>query len=256
MGDGNEDANCEEVRMKESEFIDEVSHTYTCDGPLSQVMRRLTLRTFAPWMNGGRALEMGCADGVLTELISQQVDHLDVVDGAREFLKKAQQRELANVRFIYSLFEEFEPDQQYDYAFVTFVLEHVQSPVAILERVRVALKPQGRLFVVVPNARALSRQLARRMGLLRELAELTPNDRDHGHRRVYDRESLNRDLQAAGFEPVSQGGLFLKLLADFQMDELIHRKILRQDHFEGLYQLGLEYPDLCGALFAVCIPKL
>ena len=42
-----------------------------------------------------------------------------------------------------------------------------------------------------------------------------------GHRRVYDRILLNRDIEAAGLEQVSSGGLLLKLLADFQMDKLI-----------------------------------
>jgi hypothetical protein len=107
-------------------------------------------------------------------------------------------------------------------------------------------------FVVVPNANALSRQLALHMGLLKDLKNLTENDVNHGHRRVYDRVSLNRDLTEAGFVSISQGGILLKPLADFQMDKLIDSGILQEPQLDGLYRLGFEYPDLCGYLFSAC----
>jgi hypothetical protein len=135
------------------------------------------------------------------------------------------------------------------------VLEHVLDPVSVLERVRSLLAPGGRIFIVVPNARAFSRQLALHMGLLRELKELTRSDLDHGHRRVYDRPQLNRDLEAAGLQSISEGGILLKFLADFQLDELIERGILTKAHIEGLYRLGLEYPEFCSALFSICEVK-
>lgn len=43
----------------------------------------------------------------------------------------------------------------------------------------------------------------------------------------------------------------LKILADFQMDKLIETEILKEQ-IDGLYKLGLEYPDLCGSLFSIC----
>jgi hypothetical protein len=120
---------------------------------------------------------------------------------------------------------------------------------------RSVIKPDGLLMIVVPNARALSRQLALHMGLLKDLKELTPNDHNHGHRRVYDRVTLNHDIATAGFDVVAQGGIMLKILADFQMDRLIDNGMLQQQQIDGLYALGLEYPDLTGSLFAVCRAK-
>jgi hypothetical protein len=80
---------------------------------------------------------------------------------------------------------------------------------------------------------------------------LTPNNVNHGHRRVYDRVTLSRDIEAAGLQQVSQGGLLLKILADFQMDKLIDAEILGEQQQEGLYKMGLEYPDLVGSQFSV-----
>jgi hypothetical protein len=56
----------------------------------------------------------------------------------------------------------------------------------------------------------------------------------------------------AGPQQVSQGGLLLKLLADFQMDKMIETGIIADPQIEGLHKMGLEYPDFAGSLFSVC----
>jgi 2-polyprenyl-3-methyl-5-hydroxy-6-metoxy-1,4-benzoquinol methylase len=215
-------------------------------------MRQLIVRTCTPYLSGGRALELGCSDGFMTEMIAARVDDLDVVDGSAKFLAEAQKRNLPNVTFVYSLFEEFTSPVKYDAVFASYILEHVADPVAVMRMARSVLKPQGLLFIVVPNARALSRQLAAHMGLLENLKNLTENDHNHGHRRVYDRVDLNRDVAAAGFHTIAQGGIMLKILADFQLDRLLTDGTLTDAHVDALYRLGLEYPDLCGSLFSVC----
>jgi len=242
-----------EFIQSEKQFLDKVYHTYTVDtSAQTMAMRKLIMRTFTPYLRGGRALELGCSDGFMTEMIAGHVDHLDVVDGSELFLAEAGKRDLSNVSFIHSLFEEFEADTKYDYVIASYILEHVFDPVAVMKMARSVLKPDGLLLLLVPNARALSRQLAVHMGLLNGLKELTPNDHNHGHRRVYDRVDFDRDIAAAGFENVSQGGVMLKILADFQMDKLIDDGTLQEAQLDGLYKLGLEYPDLCGSLFSVC----
>jgi 2-polyprenyl-3-methyl-5-hydroxy-6-metoxy-1,4-benzoquinol methylase len=237
----------------ERKFLDDLYASYTVhESSQTRIMRELVVRTFQPFVRDGVALELGCSDGYMTEMLSQQVAHLDVVDGSTHFLREAKRRKLQNVSYMLSLFEEYRSETKYDYIFASFVLEHVLEVKPVLTMARSQLKEDGLLFVVVPNARALSRQLARHMGLLKDLKELTSNDIVNGHRRVYDRPSLNKDLECAGFRIVSQGGLMLKILADFQLDKLIDNGMLQAPHIDGLYKLGLEYPDLCGALFSVC----
>ena len=90
------------------------------------------------------------------------------------------------------------------------------------------------------------------MGLLKKLKELTPNDINHGHRRVFDRQSLDKLISSAGFENVDQGGIFLKILADFQLDKLFDSNFFDEKIIDGLYKLGREYPDLCGSLYSIC----
>lgn len=241
---------------EEKKFLNAASATYTVDNSSqTRVIRELVVRAFKPYLRGGRGLELGCSDGYMTQMLANNLEHLDVVDGSTNFLKEAKKRNLTNVNYHFSLFEEYTSSEQYDYVFASYIMEHVLEPSLVLKMVRQVLKPDGLLFMVVPNARALSRQLAIHMGLIPDLKALTENDLVNGHRRVYDRVYFNREIEQSGFESIAEGGLMLKILADFQLDKLIDDGMLQQAQIDGLYKLGLEYPDLCGSLFSICRPK-
>lgn len=235
-------------------FLESVVETYvTSESPQDRAIKKLAVRTFKPYISPkGNALEFGCCDGFMTSLIAPLFDTLTVIDGSKKFIKMAQEKAPPNVDFIHSLFEENSISKRFDYIFATYVLEHVNNAVNFLKCAAQLLKENGMLFIVVPNARAFSRQLARHIGIIDNLYSLTPNDINHGHRRVYDRAMLDRDIQAAGLSQLSQGGLMLKFLADFQMDKLLELGIIAEPHIEGLYKMGLEYPDLAGSLFSIC----
>lgn len=221
------------------------------DSSQQRLMRNLEIRVFSQYMNRGKALELGCEIGYMSELISPLVDQLDIVDASESFLDRTKSRSIPNSRYFCSLFEEYKPDCKYDSVFASHVLEHLLDVQQVLKMVRDLLTPDGKLFVAVPNARALSRQLARHMGLIDSLYDLTPNDLRGGHRRVYDQVTLRRELEFAGFEIVAQGGIFFKPFADFQMDKLIDSGILGEPQLQGLYNLGYEYPDMCADVYAV-----
>ncbi len=125
---------------EEKAFLDKASETYVISSSSQdRLMRELAVRTFAPFIKGGRALELGCFDGYMTDLISRLVDTLDVIEGSKEFLKEAEKRNLQNVRFIYALFEEFKSDIRYDYVFATYVFEHVLDVKQVLRMIRSVL---------------------------------------------------------------------------------------------------------------------
>jgi 2-polyprenyl-3-methyl-5-hydroxy-6-metoxy-1,4-benzoquinol methylase len=249
-----------QIEEDENFFLENLTKTYTqpSKSPNDQMFRAAAMRNFKPYIKkpNGCALEFGCSDGFMTSMIASEVDRLTVVDGSKTFINMTKKKIGSKVNFIHSLFENFESEKKFDYIFACYVLEHIKDPIKFLKLAAGLLNENGLLFIVVPNARALSRQLARHMGLLDDLYSLTKNDIAHGHRRIYDRAILNRDIESAGLTQINQGGLILKLLADFQMDQLIKSNILGEKQREGLYKMGLEYPDLSGALFSVCNAKL
>jgi hypothetical protein len=132
-------------------------------------------------------------------------------------------------------------------------LEHLDDPILVLNRINHEwLAPNGRLFLVCPNANAPSRQIAVKMGLITHNAAVTPGEAKHGHRCTYSLDTLERDAVAAGLNVIHRSGIFFKALANFQWDRLLQTDIISQEYLEGCYQLGQQYPDLCSSIFLLC----
>ena len=237
------------ARDYNQEFQDGVSkYQYDFD----TVIRRFTMRTLDPFMRPGKALELGCYKGDATAMIAERYSDLTVIEASDALIAVARQRLGSRASFLHSTFEEADLRDRYDAIFLIHTLEHLDDPVGTLRRVQGWLSDGGRLFLVVPNANAPSRQIAVQMGLISHNHAVTDAERTHGHRQTYSLDTLERASRAAGLRVIHRGGVFFKPLANFQFDRLMGTDIISDDFLEGCYQLGMRYPDLCASIFLVC----
>jgi hypothetical protein len=84
------------------------------------------------------------------------------------------------------------------------------------------------------------------MGLLKEEHELNETDRHHGHRRVYDPESLRGDFLSAGLHIDFFGGYWVKPLSNAQIEDSWTPQML-----QAFMKLGERYPDIAGEIYVV-----
>jgi 2-polyprenyl-3-methyl-5-hydroxy-6-metoxy-1,4-benzoquinol methylase len=194
---------------------------------------------------GRSMLEMGPAEGVMTELLAASDRELTVVEGSALFSDSLRRR-FPNVAVVHSLFEEFQPVGAFDTIVLGHVLEHVEDPVGVLRRVRRWLAPGGVVFGAVPNARSLHRQAAVVMGLLAQEDALNEADRHHGHRRVFNPESFRAAFIAAGMRVDVFGGYWLKPISSGQLEQTWTQPML-----DAFMQLGERYPDIAGEIYVV-----
>ena len=237
------------ARDYNAEFKD-TSRKYAYD--FDTVLRRYIMRALYPFLPPGRALEMGCYTGEMTELIAARYDDLTVIEASDELVAAASARLGRRATFVHGRFETVAIAERFDAVFLVHTLEHLDDPIAVLRRVNTWLVPGGRLFVVVPNADAASRQIAVQMGVIPFNDAVTPDERVHGHRKTYRLDTLESDLVAAGLRIVQSGGVFFKPFANFQFDRLMASTIISEDYLEGCYRLGMHYPELCASIWAMC----
>lgn len=217
------------------------------------VMHPFMLRSFEAFFRQGSALELGCFEGAFSERLLPYFEKYVAVEGASDSAAKAAKRLGSRAEVICSAFEEVELNQKFDNIILTHVLEHLDDPVALLRKINtVWLKPGGRLFLVCPNANAPSRQIAVKMGIISHNSAVTPAEKEHGHRRTYALDTLERDASAGGLKIIFRTGIFFKALANFQWDKLLQTDIVSKEYLEGCYQLGHVYPDLCSSIFLLC----
>jgi 2-polyprenyl-3-methyl-5-hydroxy-6-metoxy-1,4-benzoquinol methylase len=239
------------MRDHDSEFQDNDSRRYAYD--FDDVVRRYLMRTLAPYFHpGAKALEIGCFDGQSTLRLLEHFADLTVLEASAELITTAKARVPGHVRFIHGTLEETEPGATFDAIFLVHTLEHLDDPVAALARIGSWLSERGRLFVVVPNAQAASRQIAVRMGLIDTNNSVTEGERLHGHRATYSFDTLEHTVRSAGLSIEARGGVVFKPFANFQFDRLIAAGIIDEAYLEGCYALGMQYPELTASIWFSC----
>ena len=82
----------------------------------------------------GSVLELGPAEGIMTDVLYPYFEDYTVVDGADFFVDSILKRH-PKIQGYASLFEEYKPLRKYDNIVLGHVLEHVENPVAILKLV-------------------------------------------------------------------------------------------------------------------------
>ena len=224
------------------------AYSFDCD-----VMHPFMIRSFAPLFIGSSMLELGSFMGAFTERCLPYFPDITCVEASGEVLAEARKRFGERIKFFHARFEDVQLPRQYDNIILTHVLEHLDDPVRVLKRINDEwLAEDGRFFLVCPNANAPSRQIAVKMGLISHNAAVTPAEAEHGHRRTYSLDTLERDAVSAGLKVVHRSGIFFKALANFQWDRLLKTDIISPEYLEGCYQLGQQYPDLCASIFLMC----
>ena len=234
------------------EIKDTSDHKYAYDFDFD-VMHPYMIKSFEPFFNEGSLLELGSFKGAFTIRLLPYFDDVTCVEASDVAIEEARKKLGGKVKFVNSLFEKATLPKRYDNIVLTHVLEHLDNPVLVLKRINDEwLAESGRFFLVCPNANAPSRQIAVKMGLIPHNAAVTPAEAEHGHRRTYTLDTLERDAVEAGLRVVHRSGIFFKALANFQWDRLLKTDIVSKEYLEGCYKLGQRYPDLCSSIFLMC----
>jgi 2-polyprenyl-3-methyl-5-hydroxy-6-metoxy-1,4-benzoquinol methylase len=239
-------------RDYDAESLDTEDHRYAY-GFDFQVMHPYMLKSFIPLFQVGSLLELGSFRGDFTKRLQRHFTDITCVEASGTAIQEAKDKVGDRIHIVNDTFEKANLPRQYDNIIMTHVLEHLDDPVSVLKRVNDEwLSKRGRFFLVCPNANAPSRQIAVKMGLISHNSAVTPSEADHGHRRTYTLDTLERDVLAAGLKVTHRSGIFFKALANFQWDRLLKTDIISVEYLEGCYKLGQIYPDLCSSILLVC----
>jgi SAM-dependent methyltransferase len=102
---------------------------------------------------GGRILDVGCGNGVISRHLGQFGYNVLGIDISEKTIAVAQQRnKYPNVRFEAISAEELTASgERYDAVICSEVLEHLNQPQLLLQTIHSSLKDDGLLIVTVPN---------------------------------------------------------------------------------------------------------
>ena len=184
----------------------------------------------------GKLLDIGCGRGYFLTHAKNQGYHVQGMEISRLAARYASEKFDLMVQ-IGNIDEDTVLEEEFDIITLWHVLEHFQNPRTVLENVLSMLRPNGRLYIEVPNLYSLKFQLS------------LPKSRWRGgnhpmyHRSFFARDSLKRIMEISGFDDIkeehlvyaaqSRRGIYAakKLLNIFFKDSFLNVTATKQPHF-------------------------
>lgn len=213
---------------------------------LAKISTEYCGKIFQRHMVRGSLLELGPADGVMTEYLWERWrEDYTAVDGAELFVEGLNKK-YDGIKAVCSYFENYRPKRKFNNIILGHVLEHVEDPGMILKLCREWLEQDGVILAAVPNSNSLHRQAAVLMGLIKSEKEFSAKDVRHGHRRIFDYNSFNKLFIENRYEIIARGGYWLKPLSDSQIETDWDEKLI-----DAYLELGEKYPEIAGEVYIV-----
>jgi SAM-dependent methyltransferase len=142
--------------------------------------------------DGRSILDFGCFDGQKLAYWYQRGWHVAGIDLNQKAIDAARRR-FPNGRFWCGDLLELRIDDRFDVVRSDNVFEHLLDPMAYLTALRALLRPQGRIYLYVPNGRALSVRLFGRCSYVYWMPF---------HLNLFTRKTLRLALERSGFTGV------------------------------------------------------
>jgi 2-polyprenyl-3-methyl-5-hydroxy-6-metoxy-1,4-benzoquinol methylase len=198
-------------------------------------------------MKSGSFLELGLGHGYTINEFLKYVDEYTILEGSKAVIENFKTNNLENskkIKIIETYFETYDTEEKYDYIVMGFILEHVENPSIILNQYKKYLNKNGKIFIAVPNAESLHRQIGFNAGLLNDLQSLSESDLLLGHCRYYNVEELKQLASDNNMNICSIEGIFLKPFMTSQLESLN----LPSNIIDGMLEMGKKYPELSNAI--------
>lgn len=153
------------------------------------------LRKLAPEGGWDRVLDVGCGDGLTLGPLAQFAQDVEGLEVDPSVLSQPIMQRFRIHTGV--LDDEFDPEGRFDLITMLDVLEHIQDPVASLQRCRELLAPGGSVLITVPAFRTL----------------WTNHDDVNHHFTRYTRRTLSEVLRQSGMNCLESSYFFQWLVA-------------------------------------------
>lgn len=195
-------------------------------------------------------LEVGCGLEPLF-LFFNDYDSYTIIEPGHDFVTNAQEmagQEKRKINIIEgylenSISEIKKMDIKFDYIIVSSLLHELEEPEKMLYALSEIADTDTVIHINVPNANSIHKYIAKGMGLIDDVHELSQQQIEMQRNRVYDLESLVQIVEKNRYVVIEKGSFFPKFLTGAQMDKIINEGIVPENIYEGIDSLTELFSD-------------
>lgn len=200
-----------------------------------------------------RVLEVGCGLHSIFERYTPS-DLGRIIEPADMFFEHAIQQQKANARIsvFHGTLEAYvkESDvETFDFIICSSLIHEIPNVDLFLKNLLSLCSKETVIHVNVPNANSLHRHLGKRLGVIKELEELSSLNSQLEQSHVFSAQSLENKLTNAGLKVLKTGSYFLKPFTHAQMADLIKIGFLTPKLLDAFFDVSPDIGDLGAEIF-------
>jgi 2-polyprenyl-3-methyl-5-hydroxy-6-metoxy-1,4-benzoquinol methylase len=225
-------------------LLEKVASIYNVENDFDYFNTKLAARIILPFCHGKKVLEIGSANGIMTEDLVQAARSLSVVEPTATYCSKIRKK-FPNVTIHNCYLEELEEVSTCDVVVMAGLLHHIEYPSAFLQTVKKFLTKDGLVLATVPSMTSLHRRIGVKAHMLKDVyGDTERNIKFHQFGR-FDQPSFEGLFRECGYEIVESFGYMLK---PFSSEQMLSLK-LDWNIINALFELGRENKHLASQLF-------
>lgn len=194
-------------------------------------------------------LEIGCGMKPLFKYIDWKYSTWTIVEPGKLFFENAQKivKDMGCEEYVLIYNESFPfcalQKGQFDFIICSSLLHEVNCSDIFLHEIANICSKDTIVHINVPNANSFHRVLAKAMGLMDDIHELSYRNIQLQQQRVYDLQSLRVEVENAGFFVYDSGSYFIKPFTHSQMYKMIEKNIIDENILNGLYEISEKFNE-------------
>jgi SAM-dependent methyltransferase len=206
--------------------------------------------------NGNYILEVGPGPNPIfpIEGLSLSVDFIEPIEKFVKKLERDPRLKIPKIRIMRGTLEEnlpFSFENKYDLVILSSVLHEFVNPSENLMGIYKAMKPGGKLLVVVPNNQSVHRLIGLAAEITKSFDQLTSTEMLMSQTISFSLETLENFLVGHGFRIIENFSSFLKILPHAKMAELCEAGIITNKELDFFYEISMHIPGYCAEIFTV-----
>ncbi len=134
-------------------------------------------------------------------------------------------------------------EDEFDFIICSGLLHEVEDSKKFLLEIADICSKDTMVHINVPNANSFHRILAKNGGLIKDVHEFSPRNKQLQQSRVFDMELLKKELKDTGFSLCDCGSYFIKPFAHWQMYQMLKIGIINEAVLDGLYAISDKFKE-------------
>ena len=194
---------------------------------------------------------MGCGkDSVVNYLSYSTFDKFIIAEPISSFLEGAVTNKSNKITSLNCRIEDI-PKFNYkiDFVIISSLLHEVDDPLRVLKTIYKLVDKETIVHINVPNAESFHRILAKEMGIISSVFEMSATQILLQQSHTYNYESLTKLIELSGFVVIDKGSYFIKPFTHKQMQLMLDNKIINTNVLEGLDRMIKYFPDMGSEIY-------